>query len=102
MPPAACSAAFGWRPHTVPWPRLPFNPRIQPCPLRARQEERPRVVTVTQRQTTKIPQVTESAGGSATAPQTSQADSAGSTPVTRYDTKLWMRDLMEGAAYLPK
>jgi len=20
----------------------------------------------------------------------------------RYDTKLWMRDLMEGAAYLPK
>jgi hypothetical protein len=21
---------------------------------------------------------------------------------TRYDTKLWMRDLMEGAAYLPK
>lgn len=22
--------------------------------------------------------------------------------VTRYDTKLWMRDLMEGAAYLPK
>jgi hypothetical protein len=28
------------------------------------------------------------------------------TPVhaaqARYDTKLWMRDLMEGAAYLPK
>jgi hypothetical protein len=23
-------------------------------------------------------------------------------PVRRYDTKLWMRDLMEGAAYLPK
>jgi hypothetical protein len=22
--------------------------------------------------------------------------------VARYDTKLWMRDLMEGAAYLPK
>ena len=22
--------------------------------------------------------------------------------VTRYDTKLWMRDLKEGAAYLPK
>jgi len=21
---AACSAAFGWRPHTVRWPRLPF------------------------------------------------------------------------------
>jgi hypothetical protein len=21
---------------------------------------------------------------------------------SRYDTKLWMRDLMEGAAYLPK
>jgi len=26
-----------------------------PCPLRARQKERPWVVTVTQRQTTKIP-----------------------------------------------
>jgi len=23
-------------------------------------------------------------------------------PLARYDTKLWMRDLMEGAAYLPK
>jgi len=23
-------------------------------------------------------------------------------PSPRYDTKLWMRDLIEGAAYLPK
>jgi hypothetical protein len=26
----------------------------------------------------------------------------GDGPVLRYDTKLWMGDLMEGAAYLPK
>jgi hypothetical protein len=26
----------------------------------------------------------------------------GMFPLARYDTKLWMRDLMEGAAYLPK
>jgi hypothetical protein len=26
----------------------------------------------------------------------------GSAYTPRYDTKLWMRDLMEGAAYLPK
>jgi hypothetical protein len=25
-----------------------------------------------------------------------------SVPLPRYDTKLWMRDLKEGAAYLPK
>jgi hypothetical protein len=34
---------------------LSLNSRVQPCPLRARQEEHPRVITVTQRQTTKIP-----------------------------------------------
>src|SRR5215475_95712 len=44
-----------------PWPswHLPAQPppsrSRQPCPLRARREEESRVVTVTQRQTTKIP-----------------------------------------------
>jgi hypothetical protein len=37
------------------WVSLSLNPRVQPRPMRPRQEERPRVVTVTQRQTSKIP-----------------------------------------------
>src|SRR5260370_17576560 len=57
------------------------------CPLRARPDEQSRVVTVTYGQTIEIPQVTESAGGRRTTPQTSQADSAGSIPVTRSHVK---------------
>jgi hypothetical protein len=34
---------------------LSVNPRVRSCPLRARQEERPRVITVTRGQTIKIP-----------------------------------------------
>jgi hypothetical protein len=41
----------GW----TAWQReCPDYPRVQSCPLRARQEERPRVVTVTRGQTIKI------------------------------------------------
>jgi hypothetical protein len=36
-----------------------------------------------------------------TDPQVLQQTLGGSS-AARYDTKLWMRDLMEGAAYLPK
>src|SRR5271165_3437724 len=56
---------------------------VRACPLRARAEEPGRTVTVSHGQCGADPQVTRSAGGGATAPQASQADSASSILVTR-------------------
>jgi hypothetical protein len=57
----------------------------RPCPLRARREECSRVLAVARGQAIEIPAGRRIARWQRAAPQTSQADSGGSIPLTRSD-----------------
>jgi hypothetical protein len=69
----------------------PEASRAAACPLRARPDEQPRVVTVTRGQRGEKSPASESAGDGSAAPQTSQADSGGSIPLTRSHVKAQAR-----------